>query len=72
MNFQKKFSKVSDLGKYLPFFIDLTKTSLERCIAQNVFVVEYRYTSGMIYDDNKKPISFLEELKILREIVDGL
>jgi len=42
------------------------KTALERCVAQNVFVVEYRHISGMIFDENKNYISFIEELKIIR------
>ena len=35
-------------------------------------MVEFRYTSGMVYDDEKKPIPFLEELQLLRSIVDDL
>ena len=64
--FQHKFSKVGELGKYIPFFKKLTKTALERCIAQNVFIVEYRHISGMLFGDDKKPIPFIEELKIIR------
>jgi hypothetical protein len=32
-HFQHKFTKIGELGKYLPFFIELTTTALERCIA---------------------------------------
>jgi hypothetical protein len=31
--FQKKFTKVGELGKFVPFFKTLTKVALERCIA---------------------------------------
>jgi len=71
-HFQHKFTKVGELGKFRPFFIQLTKTALERCIAQNVFIVEYRHISGMLFDDDRNPIGFLEELQIIREIVDEL
>ena len=30
--FQHKFTKVGELGKFIPFFKELTKTALERCI----------------------------------------
>ena len=32
-HFQQKFSKVGELGKFIPYFKYLTKTALERCIA---------------------------------------
>jgi hypothetical protein len=70
--FQHKFTKVGELGKFTPFFKQITKTALERCIQQNVFIVEYRHISGMLFDDNKDPVPFMEELKIIREIVDEL
>ena len=70
--FQHKFTKVGELGKYVPFFKKLTKLALKSCIDQNVFIVEYRHISGMLFDDDKKPIPFLEELKIIREIIDDL
>lgn len=71
-SFQHKFTKVGELGKFVPFFKYLTKVALERCIAQNVFIVEYRHISGMLFDENKTPIPFIEELKIIREIIDDL
>ena len=71
-HFQHKFTKVGELGKYVPFFKKLTKTALERCIAQNVFIVEYRHISGMLFDDDRQPLSFLEELRIIRQVVDDL
>lgn len=46
--------------------------ALERCINQNVFVVEYRHISGMLFDENKKPVPLLEELRIIRAIIDDL
>lgn len=50
----------------------MTKIALERCIAQNVFLVEYRHISGMLFDENKNQIPFLEELRLIREIIDEL
>ena len=32
-HFQQKFSKVGEIGKFIPFFKFLTKAALERCIA---------------------------------------
>lgn len=32
-HFQQKFSKVGELGKFIPYFKYLTRTALERCIA---------------------------------------
>jgi len=34
--------------------------------------VEYRHISGMLIDEERKPVGFLDELKIIREIVDEL
>ena len=60
------------MGKFIPFFKAITTTALKACIAQNVFIVEYRHISGMLFDDDKNPVPLLEELRIIREIVDGL
>lgn len=35
-------------------------------------MVEYKHISGMLFGDNKEPVPFIEELKIIREIVDEL
>ena len=70
--FQHKFTKVGQLGKFIPFFKELIKTALERCINQNVFIVEFRHISGMLFDDEMKGISLLEELKIIRAVIDDL
>ena len=70
--FQHKFTKVGELGKFVPFFKDLVKTSLERCINQNVYIVEYRHISGMLFGDDKQKIPFKEELKIIRGIIDEI
>ena len=48
------------------------KTALERCINQNVFIVEFRHISGMLFGDDKKAISLLEELRIIRAVIDDL
>ena len=45
---------------------------MERCIAQNVYIVEYRHISGMLFDEKKERISFREELEIIRGVVDEL
>jgi hypothetical protein len=71
-HFQHKFTKVGELGKFYPFFKELTKTALESCIAQNVFVVEYRHISGMIFDEHRQQLPFIEEMRIIRSIVDEL
>jgi hypothetical protein len=71
-HFQHKFTKVGELGKFYPFFKELTKTALESCIAQNVFIVEYRHISGMIFDENRQQLPFIEEMRIIRSIVDEL
>ena len=52
--FQHKFSKVGELGKFVPFFKELLKSALMSHVKQNVYVVEYRHISGMLFDDNKK------------------
>jgi len=51
VHFQQKFTKVGELGKFVPFFKELTRFALEKCIAQNVYVVEYRHISGMLFND---------------------
>lgn len=35
-----------------------------------MFVIELRHISGMLFDDNRKPIGLLEELKIIQEVID--
>jgi hypothetical protein len=63
---------VGELGKFVPYFKELMKTALQRCIDQNVFIVEFRHISGMLFDEDKKAVSFMEELKIIRAIIDEL
>lgn len=46
--------------------------SLEACIKQNVFVVEFRHISGMLFDEDKNHASFAEELKIIKGVIDEL
>ena len=45
---------------------------MKSMVAQNVFIVEYRHISGCLFDDKKVSLSFLDELRIIREIVDEL
>jgi len=37
-----------------------------------VFVVEARHIAGMVFGDDRKPLNYVEELKIIREIVDEI
>jgi hypothetical protein len=71
-HFEKKFGRVGELGKFIPFFKELLKSALERCIDQNVFIVEYRHISGMLFGDDKKYVPFIEELRIIRAVIDEL
>lgn len=72
MSFQHKFSKVGELGKFVPFFKQLAREALVSCIAQNVFIVEYRHISGMLFDEDKNQVPFLEELRIIKDVVDDI
>lgn len=63
---------MGELGKFRPFFKEITKTALQACIDQNVYIVEYRHISGMLFDEDKTPLPFIEELRALREVVDEL
>jgi adenosine deaminase CECR1 len=68
--FQHKFTRVTELGKYYKFFKTLLQATIDSCIAQNVFVVELRHISGIIFDDDRKPMGLMEELKIVQECID--
>jgi adenosine deaminase CECR1 len=70
--FQHKFTKVGELGKFVPFFKDLMKTALQRCIDQNVFIVEFRHISGMLFNEDKQVLPLFEELRIIRGVIDEL
>jgi hypothetical protein len=48
------------------------RAALTGCIKQKTYIVEYRHISGMLFDDDKKPLSFKDELTIIREIIDEL
>ena len=37
-----------------------------------MFIVEFRHILGLLFDEKKKSISFIEELKIIREVVDEI
>ena len=71
-HFQKKFSKVGELGKFIPFFQEITKKALQAHVDQNVFVVEYRHISGSMFDEDKQKVPFLKELQYFRDIVDDI
>lgn len=70
--FQHKFTKVGQLGKFIPFFKELFKIALQRCINQNVFIVEFRHISGMLFDEQMNKVPLLEELRIIRGVIDEL
>ena len=55
--FQHKFSRVSELGKYKKFFKVLLRATIDACIAQNIFVVELRHTSGCLFDEKRQQVS---------------
>ena len=62
-HFEDKFTLVYDLIKFKPFFFKCIKIALERCIAQNVYIVELRHITGNLYNEDKVRISLREELK---------
>lgn len=47
-------------------------TALQRCIDQNVYVVEFRHISGMLFNDDKEKVPLMEELRIIRGVIDEL
>lgn len=61
---------MTELGKYYKFFRILLKATIDSCVAQNVFVVELRHISGMLFDEQRKPMGILAELKIIKEVID--
>lgn len=63
--FQHKFARVGGLGKYAPFFKKLLKAGIEATVAQNIFIVELRHTTGSLFDSDKKKLSVLEELDLI-------
>lgn len=63
---------MNDLGKYYKFFQRNLRRTLQSCLDQNIFVVELRHISGILFDDNKQSIPFAEELKIISDIVDEM
>lgn len=67
--FQHKFTRVTELGKYYKFFKQLLLATIDSCIKQNVFVVELRHISGIIFDENRKNMGLMEELRIINECI---
>ena len=51
--FQHKFSRIGGLAKYKPYFARLLRANIDACIAQNIFIVELRHTSGCLQDEQK-------------------
>lgn len=67
-HFEDKFTLVYDLIKYKPFFRKCIKIGLEKCIAQNVFIIEMRHITGNLFNDDKERITLAEELEMWKEI----
>ena len=53
------------LGKYAPFFRMLLKSSIEATVAQNIFIVEFRHTTGSLFDEQKTKLTLLQELELI-------
>lgn len=70
--FQPTFVLIMELFAYAPFYKQLLKQALQSHIAQNVFIVEYRYMTGSIFNDNKEKLSLKEELQLNREVLDEI
>jgi len=68
-DFQHKFTRVGGLCKYYKFFKIALKEIIDSCLRQNIFAVELRHISGMLFNDNHEPMSFTEELEIIHQIV---
>jgi hypothetical protein len=68
-SFQHKFARVTELGKYYKFFRILLQATIDSCVKQNVFVVELRHISGLLFDEDRKPMGLVEELKIIHECI---
>ena len=80
--FQHKFSRIGGLAKYRPFFERLLRASIEECIEQNIFIVELRHSTGILYDkmgvgpdgpslvEKKQNMSLLDELAMIQGIID--
>lgn len=67
-HFEDKFTLVYDLIKYKPFFRECIKMGIEKCLEQNVYIIEMRHITGNLYDDNKVRISLQEELLMFKEV----
>lgn len=61
---------VSDLGKYVEFFKRIIVSTFESCIKQNIFIVEFRHRSGILFDEGLNPIPVEEEMKIIMDVVE--
>lgn len=60
---------LTDMGKYVKFFKIIMKEIMEKAAHQNIFILELRHTAGRLFDEDRKPISLLEELKVIEEIL---
>jgi adenosine deaminase len=60
---------LSDIGKYVKFFKVIMLEIMEKAAAQNVLILELRHTAGRLFDDERKPISIIEELQIIQGLL---
>ncbi len=66
-HFQHKFTLLNELGKFHRFFRKLLNRIFTKCAEQNLYVIELRHISGMVYDDNKRRLDIEEELQLIKE-----
>lgn len=58
------------LGKYAPFFRKLLKASLLDTLAQNILIVEFRHTTGSLFNELKQKLTLEEELELIVAVRD--
>lgn len=63
---------MADVGKYVEFFKKIVTNTLESCIKQNIFIVEFRHRTGCLYDEDRKAISVEDEIKIIHDLVESV
>ena len=61
---------MTELGKYYRFFQTLLRATIDSCLAQNVFIIELRHTTGVLFDDDRKRMGLQRELDIINEIIE--
>lgn len=41
-----------------------------KCARQKIYIVELRHIVGLVFDDDRKPLTLEEELKIIEDVVE--